>query len=226
MSSKVLPGDSAPVEPIVWRKLARGATRMASGAAPDPDGQAEQKIVALAARVAELEQDLERREHEAFAAGFRKAEAAGEQAASARLQPVLERFTRTLDELAAARRRMRREAEEDVVRLAVAIGRRILKRELTIDPEAVLGVVKAALDRLEHREVDRVRLHPDDAVLVKRLLEQTPGRAHVEVVADARLERGSAIFETPRGNLDASVDTQLAEIQRGLADRLYRGHEH
>jgi flagellar assembly protein FliH len=84
--------------------------------------------------------------------------------------------------------------------------------------------VKAALARLEHREVERVRLHPEDAASVKRLLEQTPGRAHVEVVADARLERGSAIFETPRGNLDASVDTQLAEIQRGLADRLYRSH--
>ncbi len=35
---------------------------------------------------------------------------------------------------------------------------------------------------------------------------------------DASLAPGSAIFETSRGELDASVDTQLAEIDRGFAD--------
>jgi flagellar biosynthesis/type III secretory pathway protein FliH len=30
------------------------------------------------------------------------------------------------------------------------------------------------------------------------------------------------IFETRHGNLDASVDSQLQEIERGLADRLRR----
>ena len=31
---------------------------------------------------------------------------------------------------------------------------------------------------------------------------------------------GAVIFETPRGNLDAGVESQLQEIERGLADRL------
>jgi flagellar biosynthesis/type III secretory pathway protein FliH len=42
------------------------------------------------------------------------------------------------------------------------------------------------------------------------------------VIADASRAIGSVIFETPRGNLDASVDSQLQEIERGLADRLRR----
>ena len=33
-------------------------------------------------------------------------------------------------------------------------------------------------------------------------------------------EPGGAIFEIGRGSLDASVDTQLGEIERGLVDRL------
>jgi flagellar biosynthesis/type III secretory pathway protein FliH len=40
------------------------------------------------------------------------------------------------------------------------------------------------------------------------------------VVADASREPGTVIFETARGNLDASVDAQLQEIERGLVDRL------
>jgi flagellar biosynthesis/type III secretory pathway protein FliH len=42
------------------------------------------------------------------------------------------------------------------------------------------------------------------------------------VVPDAARELGSVVFETERGSLDASVDTQLEEIERGLTDRLRR----
>ena len=44
----------------------------------------------------------------------------------------------------------------------------------------------------------------------------------VEVVSDGGLARGSAIFETSRGELDASAGVQLAEIERGFADALAR----
>jgi flagellar assembly protein FliH len=141
------------------------------------------------------------------------------------MEPVVARLARTIDELAAQRRRMRREAEEDVVKLAVAIGRRILHRELTIDPEALLGVVKAALTKLERRELVRVRVHPAELTMVKRHFEQLDPSGPVEVVADAALERGGVVFETSRGNLDASLDTQLLEIQRGLSDRLGGGRQ-
>jgi flagellar biosynthesis/type III secretory pathway protein FliH len=40
------------------------------------------------------------------------------------------------------------------------------------------------------------------------------------LVADKTLDRGAAIFETNRGNLDASAETQLLEIEQGLTDRL------
>jgi flagellar assembly protein FliH len=42
----------------------------------------------------------------------------------------------------------------------------------------------------------------------------------VELAADKTLARGAVVFETNRGNLDASVETQLREIEQGLTDRL------
>ena len=42
------------------------------------------------------------------------------------------------------------------------------------------------------------------------------------MIADPSRDLGTVIFETQRGNLDASVDSQLQEIERGLADRLRR----
>jgi flagellar biosynthesis/type III secretory pathway protein FliH len=40
------------------------------------------------------------------------------------------------------------------------------------------------------------------------------------VIPDPSRQPGDVVFETERGNLDVSVDSQLREIERGLADRL------
>jgi flagellar assembly protein FliH len=75
------------------------------------------------------------------------------------------------------------------------------------------------LDRLDAREVNRVRVHPADAPMIEQSLSRGGAfRKVVEVVPDPTLERGAAIFETVRGQFDASVDTQLQEIERGFAD--------
>jgi flagellar biosynthesis/type III secretory pathway protein FliH len=44
--------------------------------------------------------------------------------------------------------------------------------------------------------------------------------ASIEVIPDPSRQPGALVFETERGNLDASIETQLLEIERGLTDRL------
>jgi flagellar assembly protein FliH len=108
------------------------------------------------------------------------------------------------------------------MKLAIAIARRVLYRELATDPEAILGLVNAAFNKLNARETHRLRVSPRDAAVIEehRLKLQFPPA--LEIAADGSLTPGSAIFETSRGDLDASVDTQLAEIDRGLTDVLKR----
>jgi len=163
---------------------------------------------------------VEERVKEAHAAGFREGEAAGRNRAAAELQPVIERLERSITELSGLRSRLRREAEGDLVRLALAIARRILRRELAVDPDAIHGLVLGALEKLQGQETCRVRVHPAHASMVSACLRQTAAAAPVEVVADASRELGTVIFETERGSLDASIESQLREIERGLSDRL------
>jgi flagellar assembly protein FliH len=109
-----------------------------------------------------------------------------------------------------------------MLRLAMEIARRVLRREMAVDPDALRGVVQAALEKLQGQEVSRVRVHPSHAALVSELLRKSGTSQPVEVIADASLAPGAAVFETERGNLDASVEAQLGEIERGLADCLRR----
>jgi len=168
----------------------------------------------------DLRQQLERASQEAFQKGLRQGEADGRRLAQAQFEEEVQRLGRTVVEMAGLRHAIRREAEEELVRLALAIARRILHRELTVDPESLTGLVKAALAKIELRDTYRVRTHPEHVAVVTRCLAQVGAPQKIEVQPDTSLEKGSAIFETGRGTLDSSVETQLAEIQRGLVDVL------
>ena len=179
------------------------------------------QVAELHGRIVELERALQRDVLHARDAGFRDGEAAGREKSIAEMHAVIERLTRSIAELAAAKGRFRREAEHDVVQLSIGIGRRILRRELTIDPEAVGGLVRAALDKLQARDLCKIRVHPAHHPVVRRLLDQQ-GVPAVEVVPDGSLQPGDLVVESKRGDLDASIESQLAEIERGFADRLKR----
>jgi flagellar assembly protein FliH len=174
----------------------------------------------FAAQVAQLEQQHRQRLQEAHAAGMQEGEAAGRSRAAAECQPVIERLSRTIDELSQLRGHLRKEAEADMVKLSLAIARRVLRRELAVDPEALHGLVMAALEKLQGQELCRVKVHPSHAAIVKSSLQKSVTGSAIEVIPDASREPGTVIFETQRGNLDASVDSQLREIERGLADCL------
>jgi flagellar assembly protein FliH len=178
-------------------------------AAPGPD-------------IAELERRWAQKANEAYHTGLREGEASGRKRASAEFQTVVERMARSIEETAGLRARLRHEAEADLLGLSLAIARRVLRREISIDPDALRGVAMAALEKMAAGEISRVRVHPSQAPLVANCLRDAGGGSNIEIVPDAAREPGALVFETERGNLDASVESQLGEIERGLADHLKR----
>jgi flagellar assembly protein FliH len=53
---------------------------------------------------------------------------------------------------------------------------------------------------------------------VKKIIEGLGTPGSLQVTADASLRPGSLVIEVPRGQLDASIETQLVEIERGFVD--------
>lgn len=211
MSSKVLRGDTAPQAPAAWRPTTRATANVvtAPGAPAQP-------------ATADAQREIEARLKAAYQQGFTAAETASAQQMAQRVEPVIAAFNALIQDLAGARGKFRIEAEHDTVKLAIAIARRVVHRELETDPEAILGLVLAAFGKLNARETHRLRVSPTDAAFLKEQRARLQMPAGVEIVADGSLGKGSAVFETSRGELDASVDTQLAEIDRGFADILRR----
>ena len=177
------------------------------------------ETAALNARIAQLERSLTEKEAAAYARGRREAEAEAQQRFSATMQATAEKLAQSMKLLADVRPRLCKEAESDLLRLAMAVAKRILHRELNVDPMALQALVKVCLDRLGRQDQYHVRVSPTLAESVRTVLTKLSSRA-IDVTADANLEAGGLIFETNRGQLDASIHSQLAEVERGLIDRL------
>src|SRR5438270_753968 len=163
-----------------------------------------------------VSEDMERSFSEAHQRGFREGEAAATHKMADEVRIKVEQLGRSIEQLALHRAKIQREAEPELVRLALAIARRIMRRELTVDPDSLRGLLKAGLEKIESAEAHRVRVNPEHASMVAALLE---GSARpIEVTSEPGLPVGAVIFETTRGSIDVGLDTQLKEIERGFAD--------
>jgi flagellar assembly protein FliH len=217
-TSRVLREDEhGIVQPVWWREGGR------SGSPADQRrsyGSTDQRRYTDAGPGTDSER--EQFEREAYHRGFAEGKAVGKEQAGAELQPVVERLTKTLADLSSLRSRIRRDAEKDLLKLSITIARRVLHRELTIDPESVEGLIRVALEKLQSRELCRVRVHPDQEPAIRASLERFANSQKIELTPDPSLQCGDVLFETAHGTLDASIDSQLREIERGFADRLHK----
>ncbi|MFB3825900.1 MAG: FliH/SctL family protein [Bryobacteraceae bacterium] len=215
MWSRILREDRA-VEPYPWAGAAAAPPRQAPAPRPDASGSEAEHTLA------ELQKQAEQRAQEARQAGRREGEQAARKALEAEVRAALEKLAAALHETAALRQGIMARAESQLLQLAVAIARRVLHRELTVDPEALEALVHSLLERIAAQEVLRVRVFPEHEQALRAALAKLPGAAHLEIRPDPSLGRGGVLLETTRGTLDGSVETQLTEIERGLTDRLRR----
>ena len=166
----------------------------------------------------EAARKLDQARREAYAEGL----AAGRQQAEEQFRPAAAGLAETLDALARLRDNIREETLQDLVHLATSIAARVIHREVAVDPDALAGLIQAAFSKLQSREINRVRMHPTLERLVSKLLEEAGAPKNLILTPDPNLKPAEVFFETSQGILDASVETQLREIERGLIDKLER----
>lgn len=223
MPSRIIrAGVEIEAEAVQWRLAGApaAAQRPAQpsarpGAAPAAGDDAES--------AARFELRLREETDRARRSGYQEGLDAGRKEAHAEMDGLMRQLAHSIEAVAGLKPRLRQEAERDVVQISLAIARRVLRREIQVDREAVLGLVKAAFENASAREVTLVRVHPAHSAKVAEYLRGIGAPQAIEVKPDAALEMGGVVVETGRGTVDASLETQLEEISNGLVDLLPGG---
>ncbi|MCL4811302.1 MAG: hypothetical protein KJ061_02405 [Vicinamibacteraceae bacterium] len=219
------------VERFAWTSLSEGPFEApyvvfdAGGGAAAGAGSHPAAIPAAAAQIppppsdAEVEARLAALERDAFAKGYAQGERAGLEAGGKRAEAMLRRMAHTLDELASLRETMMRQTEQQLVRLALTLARRVVQREISQDPEIIAAIAHVALDKLAPSGPATIRLHPEDHAVVVGSRPDAWRDTQVRVVADPNLARGGCIVESDFGQIDASVEAQFGELTEALLER-------
>jgi flagellar assembly protein FliH len=209
MLSKVLSRlEGAAAQPAVFECI--GDPRPACSSGEGAAGESH-----LRERISELEQRLCTEAKQQYELGWRE----GEARARAEVQPLLDRLNQSVVEVLALRSEMRDRAERDTVKLALLIAERVLHRELSVDDGALSAVAKVAFGRMTRSEFYRVVTHPRFVASLTAVLPAGQG-GRVQIEPDPNCAPGTVVIHSAEGTIDASVQTQLEEITRGLTDRL------
>ena len=117
---------------------------------------------------------------------------------------------------------MLRESEEDLLKLAVMIARKVIHQEIATDRMILAKIVAAAVNSASEREDIVIRLNPEDHRLVaahKHLyLNGFNDDRLLDLKSDDSVTPGGCIVDTAMGEIDARTDAQLDEIFRRLLE--------
>lgn len=109
--------------------------------------------------------------------------------------------------------------EQDLVRLALVIAERILRREAQIDPLFLVGAVRVALGQLAKSMHVRLRVPAADAELWRQTMAHIPNlKIRPEVVPDQAMQPGDCMVESEMGSVDLGLPAQLNTMRRTLLD--------
>jgi len=163
--------------------------------------------------------------HEAALRELGRQEGEGRAAAAyeQRLKEIRESVRSALTDFSRERAAYYRQVESEVVQLALAIARKILRREAQIDPLLLAGMARVVLDKVESGTKVLVRVHPQQLSECRAYFAQhMEARDVPEVEEDPTLPIDHCVLETALGTTELGAEVQLKEIEQGLFDLLER----
>lgn len=105
-----------------------------------------------------------------------------------------------------------------MIRLVLEIAKKIVHREVSVDREIVMTLVRIALKRIGSDTAATIHLHQDDFnTLDARKHEFLTGEnGIINLVVDRSISRGGCLIETKLGQVDARIGEQFKEIEHGF----------
>ena len=107
----------------------------------------------------------------------------------------------------------------DVLSMSLELAKLIIRQSLRVKPEAIIAVVREAVESLPGVSDQTVLLvHPADAVLIRMAAEndRALGELPWKIVEDEHIERGGCRLETPTTEVDATLETRWRRVLAAL----------
>lgn len=185
-------------------------------AAPTVEDVLETARAEAAQIIAQAEQHSQMIEQAAHERALIEARHALESENAEQFAELRQEFLETIARISHLSEEISARVEDDAVKLALEIAKKIVGREVAFDRDIALTLVKVALKKLHSRAVAQVRLNPEDFAYVESHREKIDFHGALEFIEDRTISLGGCLIHTETGDVDARLESQFEEIAHGL----------
>jgi flagellar assembly protein FliH len=133
---------------------------------------------------------------------------------------VLSDLNRAISDTVSQREALLEEARRKVLELTLQISRKVTFDAVEVDPDVTAGMISAVIDQLVDRSHLKIKVNPKHVAIVEQHIEKfMSGSAAIKEIAiepDPRVRYGGCFIETPSGDIDARLESQLDVIDESL----------
>ena len=129
----------------------------------------------------------------------------------------IERVKEAIGEFFNAKQEVYDSIAPDILEISLDIAKKIIKKEMTENPEILLNNVKDILKGLSKEETKIIlKVNPVQVAMLKQEIPEAMSTAGLEakviIIPDETVMEGGCMITTTNGVIDATVETQLAII--------------
>jgi flagellar assembly protein FliH len=155
-----------------------------------------------------------------FQQGFEEGRAQAELDLQVKIEEMMNEAQSVLQEAYVAKEQIIQEAEPFLVELACGIAEKVIDKQLTVEPEHTLELIRQSLSRKREQGQIALCVAPEQFSFVQAAREELAlsidSQAELQILPDATVKDKGCVIRSSFGSVDARIDTQLAEIKKEL----------
>ncbi len=161
-------------------------------------------------------------EREAYEKGFAQGEKDGLDLGEKKALKVVENIENFFTEMSNLRKEILKQYERQILELIFSIAKKINHHQIGSDEKAIEDTVLKALHLAVEKSKIALRVNPEDFDYVETLRPEFFAKfkelKSIVVTSDPSITRGGCFLETPYGDVDARIETQLEMIYQCLEE--------
>lgn len=172
--------------------------------------------------IIKIEQRLIRDKETEYKRGYQDGYRQGKAEGHLEAQKVIDNFATLIMDAVRQREILYEEAHSKILDMVINISRKVTFEAARVDPDITAQIISGAIKKLVDKSKIKVKVHQDHLPLLEQQIEQFRGDStaikELAIEADSRVRYGGCFIETPTGDIDARLESQIEIIAEALGE--------